>query len=173
MTRPGSYGEQYTDQEWGLLVGLPQSVVTAASAVEEDGTRRTAAESNAGLEAIADGRDSGSRLVEAVATAIVGALGDPEEMPPGGQGIEELPPIRPADPAATVQDVLDRARQASELLAQKAEAEEAAAYRHWLVGVAESVVEAATTGGVLGLGGDQVSPSEQRFVAELSKQLGD
>lgn len=168
MTQPG-----YTDQEWGLLVGLPQSVITAASAVEDDGARRTAAESNAGLEAISDGRDSGSPLVEAVATAILGELGDPDDMPAGGQGVEELPPIRPADPAGTVQDVLDRVRRASELLAARAEPGEAAAYRHWLVGIAEAVVEAASSGGLLGLGGDQVSPSEQRFVAELSKILGD
>ncbi|WP_213450488.1 hypothetical protein [Rhizomonospora bruguierae] len=167
MTRSG-----YTDQEWGLLVGLPQSVVAAASAVEADGVRRTAAESNAGLETIADGRDSGSPLVEAVATAIVGELGDPDDLLPGGQGVEELPPIRPADPDGLVRDVLDRAREASRLLAEKAEPEEAAAYRHWLVGVAEAVAEAAATGGLLGLGGEQVSPSEQRFVADLSTTLG-
>jgi hypothetical protein len=163
----------YTDQEWGLLVGLPQAVVTAASAVESDGTRRTTAESNAGFEAIAAGRQAGSPLVEAVAGEIVNQLGDPAELPPGGQGVEELPAIRPADPQALVVDVLDRARQAAALLTAKADEGEDAAYRHWLVGMAEQVVEAATSGGLLGLGGDQVSPSEQRFVADLSKILND
>ena len=33
----------FSDEEWGLLVGLPQSVLTAASAAESDCTRRTMA----------------------------------------------------------------------------------------------------------------------------------
>lgn len=70
-------------------------------------------------------------------------------------------------------DVLDRARQAAALLTARADEGEGAAYRHWLVSIAEQVVEAASTGGLLGLGGDQVSEAEQRFVADLSKVLND
>ncbi len=60
-----------SDEEWGLLVGLPQSVLTAAAAAESDGTRRTMAENAAGLETIAAGRESASPLVAAVAGEIV------------------------------------------------------------------------------------------------------
>ena len=84
----------FTDAEWGLLVGLPQSVLTAASAAEHDGTRRTLAENAAGLEAISEGRESASPLVTAVAAELVSRVGDPESG-------EELPAIEPADPAAT------------------------------------------------------------------------
>ena len=48
---------------------------------------------------------------------------------------------------------------------------EAGAYRHWLVKIAENVVNAASTGGILGLGGDAVSPSERRFRDRLSEVL--
>src|SRR3954470_18484235 len=74
----------YSDEEWGLLVGLPQSVMMAAIFAESDNTNRTASESSAGLDAIAAGRDSGSNLVRDVSVEVVARLGDPEtgELPP-------------------------------------------------------------------------------------------
>jgi hypothetical protein len=47
----------------------------------------------------------------------------------------------------------------------------AGAYRHWLVTIAERVVEAASSG-VLGFG-EQVSESEQDFVRNLTVALND
>src|SRR5689334_15364110 len=99
----------FTDAEWGLLTGLPQAVLTAASAAESDGARRTRAESAAGLDAIAEGRQSPSRLVSAVAMELVDRVGDPEEG-------AELPAVEPADPAAYAADVLSRAAEAATLL---------------------------------------------------------
>lgn len=156
----------FTDEEWGLLVGLPQAVLTAASAAESDGTRRTLAENAAGLEAIAEGRESPSRLVTAVAHDVVSRVGDPEAG-------EELPIIEPDDPKAMIADALLRARTASLLLAKKVDEGEAGAYRHWLVNIAEQVVSAAPTGGMLGVGGDVVTDTERRFRDELSHVLND
>ena len=45
----------FTDSEWGLLVGLPQAVLTAASAATHDSARKTRAENAAGPEKISDG----------------------------------------------------------------------------------------------------------------------
>ncbi|GAA1766633.1 hypothetical protein [Luedemannella helvata] len=154
----------YTDEEWGLLVGLPQAVIVAASASEPDSTRKTMAEAAAGLEAIAAGRDSGSPLVEQVALWVVEQVGDPEEG-------AEAPIIRPDDIDAQIADVLDRARAATTLLTHKAGEGEAAAYKFWLVGIAEAVITAASSGGVLGIGGAWVSESERRFIDELSDVL--
>ncbi|MEV4756676.1 hypothetical protein AB0J86_16385 [Micromonospora sp. NPDC049559] len=156
----------FSDEEWGLLVGLPQSVLTAASAAESDGSRRTMAENAAGLDAIAAGRESASPLVAAVADEVVSRVGDPEEG-------EELPAIEPADPGAMIADVLQRARTAAGLLAGKVDEGEAGAYKHWLVEVAEQVVTAAPTGGLLGLGGDIVTESERRFRDQLAEVLND
>ena len=153
----------FSDAEWGLLVGLPQAVLTAASAAQHDGTRRTLAEGAAGLEAIAEARSSASPLVAAVATELVSRVGDPDAG-------EELPAIAPADPAAYGADVLSRAREAAALLAGKPDA---GAYKHWLVTIAEQVVTAAPTGGVLGLGGDVVTDAERRFRDELATVLND
>jgi hypothetical protein len=156
----------FSDVEWGLLVGLPQAVLTAASAAENDGTRRTMAEGAAGHEAISAGRESASPLVSAVAIELVSRVGDPETG-------EELPVIEPPDPAAAIDDVLQRAREAARLLAQRVDEGEAGAYKHWLVSIAEQVVTASPSGGVLGIGGEQVTESERRFRDRLSAVLND
>ncbi|WP_216592622.1 hypothetical protein [Verrucosispora sioxanthis] len=157
IEEPAYTGFGFSDEEWGLLVGLPQSVLTAASAAESDGTKATMAEGAAGLETISGGRESASPLVAAVAGEIVTRVGDPEAG-------EEMP---------YAEDVLGRAKEASALLAAKVDEGEAGAYRHWLVEIADQVVGAASTGGVLGLGGTEVSPSERRFRDRLSQILND
>lgn len=169
------YGSIFNDQEWSLLVGLPQSVLSAASAVETDSSRRTLAEGEAGLGAIADGRLSGNPLVEAIAGELVDRLGgDPE--------LGEEPPVvaLPEDTKAYVAETLERVRAAKALLASRARDGQAAvdegdagAYVHWLATIAETVVEAVSSGGVLGFGGDQVTEAEQTFVHRLTVALGD
>lgn len=166
IEQPAYTGFGFTDEEWGLLVGLPQSVLTAASAAESDGTKRTMAESAAGLETISSGRESANPLVAAVAGEIVARVGDPEAG-------AELPVIAPTDPRGLAEDVLGRAKAASALLAAKVDEGEAGAYKHWLVAIAEQVVGAASSGGLLGLGGDVVSDSERRFRDRLSQVLND
>lgn len=156
----------FSDDEWGLLVGLPQAVLTAASAAEADSGRRTRSENAAGLERIAAGRESASRLVAAVAGEIIARVGDPDVG-------EELPVITPADPKAMIEDVLTRAATAVTLLAGKVDEGDAGAYKHWLLSIAEHVVTAATTGGVLGVGGEEVTEAERRFRDELARVLTD
>ncbi len=156
----------YSDDEWGLLVGLPQSVMLAAVNASNDSANRTADETSAGLDAIAAGRDSGSTLVRDVALELVHQLGDPET--------GELPPtLDIGSREVDLGDVLTRARAATDVLAAKAGPGEAAAYRHWLVGIADQVVNAAKSGGFLGIGGSWVTESERRFVDELSTTLND
>lgn len=156
----------FSDEEWGLLTGLPLAVLTAASAAESDGTRRTLAEGAAGLEAVAAGREGASPLVAAVAQEVVSRAGDPEAG-------EELSLISPEDPKAYIADVLERAGSAAALLRGRVDEGEAGAYGHWLVSIAEQVVTAAPSGGMLGIGGDLVTEPERRFRDELSKVLQD
>jgi hypothetical protein len=156
----------FTDAEWGLLVGLPQGVLTAASAATPDGARKTRTEGEAGLAEIADARVSASPLVAAIAAAVVELAGDPELG-------EEPPVIEPADPAGHARDVLDRAAEAAALLVRKAPGADAETYKHWLVEIADTVVGAASTGGVLGIGGETVTETERAFRDQLAKILTD
>jgi len=156
----------FTDAEWGLLVGLPQSVLTAAGAASHDSARKSRAENSAGLAEIADARASASPLVAAIAAAAVESAGDPELG-------EELPVVEPGDPAGYADDVLERAAEAAELLAGKATDADTQTYKHWLVGIADIVVGAASTGGVLGLGSEPVTDAERSFRDKLAKALVD
>jgi hypothetical protein len=163
-----TYETIFNDEEWSLLVGLPQSVMSAASAVEKNSSRHTLAEGEAGLDAVADGRQSGNPLVEAVAKELVFRVGgDPE--------LGEEPPVVvvPSDATTYVAETLSRAKQASALLAEKVDEGAAGAYRHWLVTIAEQVVGAASSGGIFGIGGEQVSAAEGQFVHRLVEALGD
>jgi hypothetical protein len=151
-----TYLSVFTDEEWGLLVGLPQSVLrAAAAAAEPEGLRRTLAEGDAGLAVIAAGRESASTLVVAVAEELISRVGDPEEG-------EHMAMIRSTDPADAVADALDRARAAAGLLDERVDEGDAGAYKHWLVGIAEEVVGVAL-----------VSETERRFHDELAGVLGD
>lgn len=154
----------FTDGEWGLLVGLPQAVLTAASAATPDSARKTRAENEAGQDKISDARASASGLVAAVAGAVLDLTGDPELG-------EEAPVIEPPDPAAYVDDVVDRAQQAAVLLSGRVSEADAETYKHWLVDIADTVVGAASTGGVLGLGGEPVTDNERAFRDRLAAAL--
>jgi hypothetical protein len=156
----------FTDSEWGLLVGMPQAVLTAASAATPDGARKTRHENEAGRTEISDARASASPLVAAIAGAAMEVSGDPELG-------EELPVIEPADPIGYIQDVLDRAAEVAAVLAGKAEQADAETYKHWLVEIADTVVGAASTGGVLGIGGETVTDDERHFRDDLAKALAD
>ncbi len=65
-------------------------------------------------------------------------------------------------------DTIERARQASEILADKAEPEDAEAYKLWLFETAVEVCAAASTGGFLGIGGQRISGKEQAYLDDLA-----
>jgi hypothetical protein len=156
----------FTDSDWGLVVGLPQSVLTAASAATSDSARKTRAENAAGRDKISDGRGSASALVSAVANELTDRVGDPELG-------EELAVIEPADPIGYADDVLERAAKATALLNERVGDGDAGAYKLWLVEIAETVTGAASTGGVFGIGGADVTETERQFRDRLSHVLSD
>lgn len=154
----------FSADEWDLLLALPQAVLTAASAAESDSPRRTRAERAAGLEAVAAGREFTSRLVTALAEELTSRLGDPETG-------AELPVVEPDDPEAMISDVLDRARVVAILLANKVDAGEADAYRQWVISIADEVIAAAPSDGLLGFDGSMESSRERRFREDLARRL--
>jgi hypothetical protein len=163
-----TYQEKFGDAEWNLLVGLPHAVASAASLAQADGVRRTRIEGEAGLAAIADGRESASPLVRQIAAQLIERIGGDPEL-----GEEPAVVVEPEDPTAYVDDTLERAGRSVELLADQVDEGEAGAYRHWLATIAEQVVGAASSGGVLGIGGDRVTEAEQTFLHRLGVTLGD
>src|SRR2546423_4114324 len=106
--------------EWDLLVKLPGRVVVAATCAQPDDARRTVAEGLAGIDAIAAGRASASRLVRDIVAAIYDEPDDAELTD------------RPLDIAGGLADC----RTAARLLTERAGRLETDAYRHWLGAIA-------------------------------------
>ncbi len=154
-TRPRTESP-YRRDEWELLIRLPGRIVVAATSAEADTPRRTVAEGLAGIDAIAAGRASASRLVRDVVAAIYAESADD---PPVAEEFH--------DRASGIADVLVACRAVARILAERAVREDRDAYRHWLEAIEARVCRASRTGGLLGLGGQLVSPAEQRFLADL------
>ena len=150
---PQRAGLPFDRDEWELLVKLPGRVVVAATSAPPDAPWRTVTEGLAGIDAIAAGRASASRLVRDVVAAIYAETGDD-------------PPVPGRVPEPTA-DVLASCRSAARLLADQASREDFDGYRHWLEAIAARVCRAAPTGGLLGLGGQLVRPAERAFLAGL------
>jgi hypothetical protein len=153
-------GLPFRQEEWDLLVGLPGRVVVAATSAQSDTPRRTVSEGLAGIDAIAAGRVSSSRLVrDIVATIDERADNDPP-------AAEEF-----SDPAAGIADVLDACRAATGVLSGCADPGDSEAYRQWIASIAVQVCGESRSGGVLGAGGARVSPAERRFLDDLTAAL--
>jgi len=65
----------------------------------------------------------------------------------------------------------ERLRQAVGLLDQKATPDEVEAYKRFVLGVAEAAANAHREGGVMGIGGKQVSETEQTALDEIAATL--
>jgi hypothetical protein len=138
--------------EWDLLVRLPGRVLIAATEVERGSVRHTVAEGLAGIEAIAAGRVSSSRLLRDVVAAIYAEQsgeGDSREF---------------ADPRSGIASVLADCWVSARSLEKRATSGDAVAYRDWLVDIAVTVCAANRVEG-------RVTPAERRFLADLSLAL--
>jgi hypothetical protein len=184
--------------EWEVLTGLPAQVVIAATAVADGefslhdhgvreltprvhDARQTVAEGLAGLDAIAAGRAFDSDLVRAVVAAIYAendgrSTGDGRSHLAAFDGVDPIRQARAAAPAAhdhrRPAEVLASCRSVTAVLSARADPADSAAYRQWLQSIAARVCEAASSGELLGLGGDLLSDAEREFLDELGSALG-
>ena len=153
----------YSTDEWELLVELPELVSIAATSAEADGMRRTVEEGLAADRAIEAGRHSDSPLVRRVAA---------ELWTDDDTGDEPRPTaIEFNDRRAGLADTLVKARRVALVLENRAAPADAAAYQEWMLAIGREVCAATRSGGFLGLGGEQISPAERAFLAELAEAL--
>ena len=60
----------------------------------------------------------------------------------------------------------------SDLVTSKASAEEAAAFKQWLLTTAQAAADAAKEGGFMGFGATQVSEGETKMLDQLRATIG-
>ena len=144
---------EFNAEEWERLAQAPALAALLVMLADRGGTIR---ESIAVGKAYAEARrDGGSELLEQLVASAPQL--DPKSMGPADQLREQLP---------------ERIREAVRIVEEKATPEEADEYRQFLLRVADVVAHAHREGGVLGIGGKEVSPEEQAVLDQLASTLG-
>jgi hypothetical protein len=144
---------EFNAEEWERVARAPALAGLMVITADRGGTIR---ESVALARAYAEARrDGGSELLEQI-VATAPQL-DSTSMGPADQLGERLP---------------ERIREAVRIVEEKGTPEEADEYRQFILRLADVVAHAHKEGGVLGIGGKEVSPEEQAVLDELARTLG-
>jgi hypothetical protein len=148
----------FTPEQWQALREAPAAASMLITLADVSGPGGLFQEAAAMLKAAAEsGAQSGSPLVRQLAEQLKGTRPD-------------LPDV-PKDRAQAKAALIDQCTRAAAIVSEK-DAEEAVAYKTWLVGVARSTAEAAKEGTFLGFGGTKVSEAEAGAINELAAALG-
>lgn len=143
---------EFNAEEWERVARAPALAGLMVITADRGGTIR---ESLALARAYAEARrDGGSELLEQIVAAAPQL--DPASMGPADQLREQLP---------------ERIREAVRIVEEKGTPEEADEYRQFVLRLADVVAHAHKEGGVLGIGGKEVSPEEQAVLDQLARTL--
>jgi hypothetical protein len=143
---------EFNAEEWERIAQAPALAGLMVIMAERGGTIR---ESIAVGRAYAEARrDGGSELLEQIVTAAPQI--DPASLGPADRAREQFPA---------------RIREAVRIVEEKGTPEEANEYRQFVLGVADVVAHAHKEGGVLGIGGKEVSEQEQAVLDVLAGML--
>jgi len=156
----------FTSDEWKLLLESVMMAGIAVSAADPSGLWGLLKESFAsGSELVKAKMDPGTNpLIKAVVTD----FNSQEGRTTARDGLKEkLKGVKPAEIPAKCTETL---RQVASVLDVKAPGD-AAAFKSWLRQISQHVAEAATEGGLLGIGGVRVSDAEKATLKEISSAL--
>lgn len=143
----------FNAEEWDVLVQAPVLVALRMVAADRGGRLR---ESLSLGKAYAQARQegAGTLLQEIVSSA------------------PQLDPSQLRGPEDLREEGGRRLSEALELLERKGGPEDVEAYKGFVLGIAETVARAHKEGGVLGIGGKEISESEQAVLDDLAATLG-
>ena len=143
---------QFNAEEWDRVAQAPALAALMVMLADRGGAIR---ESIALGKAYAEARrEPGGELIEQLVASPPHL--DPASLGPRDQAREQLP---------------ERIREGVRTVEGKATPEEAEQYRSFILRVADVVAHAAKEGGVLGIGGKEVSEQEQAVLDELAGEL--
>ena len=151
----------FTEGEWSRIRRAPFVAGMAISIADPGGPIEVAKETMASFRS-ASMPPSEEELLLAVGHDIQ-ALARQKQNPLGD--------FKPTNAALAGQEVLDELRAVNGIVTAKATADEAAAFRRWLLATAQAVADAAKEGGFVGFGAVQVSKGEQAMLDELRSSL--
>jgi len=158
----------FTREEWTLLLESPMMAGMAITAADPSGLWGLLKESFAGGSALA------KVMADPGANPLVKALANDFSTSEGRSAARDGLKAKFANsqPADVKTKSIEALRQVSAVLAAKAPGD-ATAFKSWLRQISQGTAEAASEGGgLLGIGGVQVSDAEKATLAEISNALG-
>lgn len=159
--------EDFSPEEWDLLVALPrEAAIAAAIADADDPLDATKAIVAAFKELVAGGREYPDNPL------ILDVLLDLRTGEDGPEDQGETIAVDPERRDRQLAEALDHARRANDFLTAKASEPEANDYRTWVQAIGREAVRAATSGGFLGIGAERVTATEAEFMSQLRAALG-
>jgi hypothetical protein len=153
----------FSDEEWGTLLRAPIVAGMAITFADPGGPIEVVKETSAVLKVVqgssGEGRDD---VVGEVARDIL------------AHAQEHKNPVGDFKPKGALagKEILDEITRANAIVTAKASAEEAEAFRAWLMECAQRAAEAAKEGGFLGFHAERISQGEKDMLAQLSSALG-
>ena len=152
----------FTEEEWATLVRSPMVAGAAISLADPGGPIEVLKETSAVVKVVtASAGEDHDDLVGEVAREVRG-LAEQRQNPLGD--------FKPRG-ALAGKEILDELGRANEIVAAKASAEEAEAYRAFILECAQRAAEAAKEGGFMGFRAEQVSQGEQDMLEQLQSVL--
>jgi hypothetical protein len=153
----------FSEEEWTRLKRGPFIAGLAISIADPGGPIEAIKETAAALKTVTGAAGSGDRgeLVGALAAEVTAEARERKN---------PLAGFRPKG-ALAGQEILDELRGVNGIVSEKATAEEAEAYRGWLLAAAKEAADAAKEGGFLGFHAERVSEGEQRMLDQLATVL--
>lgn len=164
--------DQYSDDEWFLISSVPSLVGAAMAGAGKSGIIGTAKEAMASMKTMVAGKSDypDNELINAV---LVKAESFSDAKEKAGafreKAIAQFKEESISSPEEFNNLMLDNARKAVALVKEKQSEQESQEYQQWCINVAKKVAEAASEGGFMGFGGEQVSDGERALMAELQK----
>lgn len=168
----GSVKEQFSDDEWFLISSVPSMVGAAMAGAGKSGIIGTAKEAMASMRTVVAGKSDypDNELIGAVLPKAE-SFSDAREQ--AGAFREKAMAQMSERNIKSSEDfnrfMLDDANKAIALVKERCGEKEAEEYQGWCISVANKVAEAASEGGFLGFGGEQVSEGERALMSELEK----
>lgn len=153
--------DDYIDDEWTLLLAAPRAAGGLVIFADLHVTGMLGEFKALGLaltDRTADGADN------ALVQSLIDAVDDYD-----GEDVDD---DKSEDGDDAKERSLDLLRSAARLVDGKATPEEAAGYRHWILGAALATAEARKESAFFGIGGERVSDDERVALAEISTALG-
>lgn len=144
----------FDEQEWTRIVRAPFVAGMAITLADPGGPIEAAKESMASIRS-ATNPPSREQLLTEVALEIQ-AMTQQRHNPLKG--------FKPTGDRPPGEQVVDELRSVQELVAAKADPEEASAFGRWIVTSAQAAADAAKEGGFMGFGAEQVSQREKDMI---------